>query len=199
MHLTLILGPMKSGKSFDLISTFSPLKYTASSYGLYQPLRNVRDTGIASRSGLTLDAEKVTSLEEVLTRKHDIVGIDEIHMFDLHDVEAIEAMLSRGTRVIACGLDTDYRGKMFDTVRALFELGPSEVRYKRAVCNDCKSFSATHTQVYSHQKPITSGMPPVIPDDGTFTYEPLCRSCFTREETSAKHKIPIQIKEKIAI
>lgn len=178
MHLTLILGPMKSGKSFDLISYFSPLQYTNSKYALFQPLRNVRDTGIESRSGLFIAAKKIKSLQEILNDDLSVVGIDEIHMFESTDAEYVGQLLSRGTEVIVSGLDTDYRGEMFDMVKKLFELGPKEVKYKRAVCNDCKNFSATHTQVYSGGKPLTSGMPPVIPDDGTFTYEPLCRKCF---------------------
>jgi len=36
MELILILGPMKSGKSFDLISYFMPLKYTNINFSLYQ-------------------------------------------------------------------------------------------------------------------------------------------------------------------
>ncbi len=178
MHLTLILGPMKSGKSFDLISYFSPLQYTTSKYALYQPERNVRDTGIESRSGLCIQAKKIKSLSEILDSDFSVVGIDEIHMFEPTDADFIGKLLSRGTDVIVSGLDTDYRGSMFEMVKRLFELGPREVRYKRAVCNDCKGFSATHTQVYSTGKPLTSGMPSVIPDDGTFSYEPLCRQCF---------------------
>jgi thymidine kinase len=180
MHLTLILGPMKSGKSFDLISHFSPLKYSTSTYGLFQPVRNVRDSGIESRSGLFLEAEKIHSLKEILAKNFSVVGIDEIHMFDPSDAAYIGEMLSRGTDVIVSGLDTDYRGELFDMTKKLFELGPRDVKYKRAVCNNCKNFSATHTQVYSSGLPLTSGMPSVIPDDGTFTYEPLCRGCFVR-------------------
>jgi len=169
---------MKSGKSFDLISHFSPLQYTNSKYALYQPERNVRDTGIESRSGLFIQAKKVKSLSQIINDDFSIVGIDEIHMFEPSDAQYIGQLLMRGVDVIVSGLDTDYRGELFEMVKKLFELGPREVKYKRAVCNDCKNFSATHTQVYSSGAPLTHGMPPVIPDDGTFTYEPLCRNCF---------------------
>ncbi len=180
MKLTVILGPMKSGKSFDLISFFSPLKYSNTKYALYQPKRNVRDEGIESRSGLFLDAEKVESLAHIGDSDFSVVGIDEIHMFDPKEVAHIEQALANGKEVVVSGLDMDYKGEMFTTVRRLLELGPTEVRYKRAVCNDCKKISATHTQVYDKGVPVTEGMPPVIPDDGTFGYEPVCRSCFVK-------------------
>lgn len=178
MHLTLILGPMKSGKSFDLISHFSPLSYTSTQFALFQPERNVRDEGIASRSGLSLAAKKIKRLTEIDPSKYDVVGIDELHMFDPVDALHVRNLLTQGVDVVACGLDTDYKGEMFEMVRKMLELGPSSVTYKKAVCATCKSFTGTHTQVYKEGAPLTGGMPPVIPEDGTFGYEPVCRGCF---------------------
>lgn len=180
MSLTLILGPMKSGKSFDLISQFAPLAYTSTRYALFQPERNVRDEGIASRSGLSLQATKVPDLACILDDVYRVVGIDEMHMFAPGDVWYIEQVLKRGNRVIVSGLDMDYRGELFAVIKRLFELGPAEVRYKRAVCAVCKRFAVVYTQVYDTSGPLVSGMPPVIPDDGTFRYEPVCNDCFVR-------------------
>lgn len=181
MKLTLILGPMKSGKSFDLISFFSPLKFSNTKYALYQPLKNVRDEGIESRSGLFLDAQKTESLGDIASLPVSVVGIDEMHMFNPEEVAHIERALHGGTEIVVSGLDMDYRGEMFPVIKKLLELGPNEVRYKRAVCNVCRKLSATHTQVYDKGAAITGGIPSVIPDDGTFTYEPVCRLCFVRE------------------
>jgi len=178
MDLTLILGPMKSGKSFDLISYFAPLKYTNIPYVLYQSSRNVRDEHISSRNGVIIEAKKVSSLADALDKNFSVVGIDELHMFNPTDVAVVGELLNRGVKIIAAGLDTDYRGKMFDTVKGLFELGPKEVRYKRSVCEICRQPTAVYSQVFSKGIPLTCGMPSVIPDDGTFTYQPLCRSCF---------------------
>ena len=81
MDLTLILGPMKSGKSFDLISHFAPLQYTDISFGLFQSARNQRDATIFSRTGSSLAATKLASLAALLDQEYEIVGIDEVHMF----------------------------------------------------------------------------------------------------------------------
>ncbi len=178
MDLTLILGPMKSGKSFDLISYFAPLKFTDIPHILYQSKRNVRDEHISSRNGVVIEAKKVSALSEALENNFTIVGIDELHMFDPKDVAVVAELLKRGVKVVAAGLDLDYRGKMFDVVKGLLELGPKEVRYKRAVCELCRQPSAVYSQVFSKGLPLTEGMPPVIPDDGTFTYQPVCRNCF---------------------
>lgn len=180
MDLTLILGPMKSGKSFDLISHFAPLKYTDIPFVLYQSARNVRDEHISSRNGVVIPAEKVSTLSEALDKNFAVVGIDEIHMFDPKDVPVVAELLNRGVKVVAAGLDIDYQGKMFDIVKSLMELGPKEVKYKKAVCEICRQPNAVYSQVFNKGVPLTGGMPPVIPDDGTFTYQPVCRNCFVK-------------------
>lgn len=181
MEFILILGPMKSGKSFDLINYFSPLKYTNESFALYQPERNVRDEGICSRDGIQLDAKKVPNLKKALEDNFSVVGIDEMHMFDKEDILIVKKLLQKGVKVIISGLDTDYRGKMFDVIKKLLELGPSEVRYKRAVCENCKKHNAVYTQIFKDSTPVTRGLPPVCPDDGTFVYKTVCRNCFITE------------------
>jgi len=174
----LILGPMKSGKSFDLISYFAPLRYTKKRFALFQSERNVRDNQIESRNGALLDANKVGSFAEIIDAGYEIIGIDEIHMFRPEEAENIKKILQKGTQVVVAGLDLDYRGEMFLIIKKLLEIGPLRVVYRRAVCENCHEHNAVYTQVYNNGAPITEGMPPVIPDDGTFTYSPLCRSCF---------------------
>lgn len=181
MELSLILGPMKSGKSFDLISYFAPLRFTKKKFALFQSDRNVRDGQIESRNGAFLAAQKISSFADVVGAGYEIIGIDEIHMFAPEEAENIKKILLGGTRVIAAGLDLDYKGKMFEVVKKLFELAPGQVKYRRAVCEKCLEHDAIYSQVYNKGVPITDGMPPVIPDDGTYTYAPLCRSCFVAE------------------
>lgn len=178
MNLTLILGPMKSGKTYDLISFFAPLKYTNVSHILYQPLIDVRDEQIHSRNGVFIESKKVASLQEALDHDYQVVGVDEVHMFPESDAVYIDTLLRRGTRVIVSGLDIDYRRKMFGIIQKLFELGPTEVRYRKAVCEACKTPEAVFTQLYKDEMPITHGVPSVVPDDGTYLYSPVCRACY---------------------
>ena len=114
MDLTLILGPMKSGKSFNLISHFAPLKYTDIPFALYQSDRNVRDTHIASRNGLALEARKIKSLNDISDNEAVVIGIDELHMFDPDQLDVLVSLLHKGVKVVAAGLDLDYKGKMFE-------------------------------------------------------------------------------------
>ena len=181
MDLTLILGPMKSGKSFDLIRHFAPLTYTNIPFILFQSSRNVRDSQISSRGGMAIEAVKVDRIPYDIDAR--VIGIDEMHMFGPENIPTIERLLKKRIEIIASGLDTDYQGKMFEITKGLMELGPKEVRYKRAVCEICKSPTAVYSQVLRSGLPITEGMPPVIPDDGTYTYQALCRYCFVKPST----------------
>lgn len=180
MHLTLILGPMKSGKSYDLISYFAPLKYTDITHALYQPVKNVRDQQIQSRNGSLIPARKITKLSEILEDDVSVVGIDEFHMFGEKDMDTVDTLLRRGSQVIVSSLDTDYRGWLFANVAYLFSLGPREVKFRRAVCEACKTPEAIYTQVFLNDDRVLSGMPSSIPDDGTMRYVPMCRGCFVR-------------------
>ena len=163
VSLDVVLGPMKSGKSLALISLLSPLQFTRVRHRVYQSERHVRDSGVTSRSGGVLATTKVSSLHDALDEQLDVVAVDEVHMFDL-----------------------DHRGELFAPVRALLELGPDTVSYRRAVCDRCRDFSATHTQVLRSGEPFLEhlGGSEALPDDGTFTYEARCRSCFVRPASS---------------
>jgi thymidine kinase len=109
------------------------------------------------------------------------VGIDEIHMFKPGDMAVIERLLLNGVEVVISGLDMDYRGELFEAVKRLLELGPKEVRYKRAVCYNCRKLDAVYTQIFHDGVPMAHGLLAVMPDDGSYEYRPACRHCFARE------------------
>jgi len=92
----------------------------------------------------------------------------------------LEKLLKKGVKVVASGLDTDYKGEMFPIIKRLLSMGPKEVEYKRAVCEACKTPDAVYTQVYKNGEPVLEGLPSVIPEDGTYIYKPLCRRCFLK-------------------
>lgn len=180
--LVLIVGPMCAGKSFELASYFAPLKLVNGvGWRLYQSARNIRDTNVWSRNGVELEAKKINSLEEVLRDGVTVAGIDEFHMFPESDITFLKKILLLKRQVILSGLMTDYQGNMISIVRATLELGPSKVIIKRSVCVKCGSWSAAYTQIEKNGLPILSGLPPVVPEDGSYKFLPVCPSCFIKE------------------
>jgi len=180
MELVLILGPMKSGKTLDLIGYFSFLQHTTKPFLLIQPMRNVRDEQIHTRHGIAMEAVKVKKLADADVNGSVIVGIDEMHMFHEEDADTVERWLQEGRKVVISSLDTDHQGRLFPVVKRLLEMGPKEVRYRRAACDVCKCPEAVYTQVMRNNEPLTEDFPPSVPDDGTFQYKSVCRKCFIR-------------------
>ena len=179
MPLTLILGPMKSGKSLELIARVAPYEFADHQVLYAQPKANVRDEGVASRLGLNTKAVNVRSLKSIKNR-FDAIGIDEVHMFAVKDIEVIEKWLKQGKQLFISGLDLDYRGKMPPVIKKLLELKPEKTITKLAVCDTCKKYEARFTQIIHNGKPVLSGLPIIIPDDGTYKYIASCRSCFVK-------------------
>ncbi len=177
MALTLILGPMKSGKSLELIARMAPYEFANKKIQYVQPIKNVRESAITSRSGLKAKASKMSSLTQV-NPKTDVIGVDETFMFDVSDVQIIKSWLDNDKEVIISSLDLDYSGTLIETVKLLLEFKPEQIIYKKAVCDNCKSYDAVYTQILHKGKAVTGGLPSVVPEDGTYVYEPRCRTCF---------------------
>lgn len=177
--LTLILGPMKSGKSHELVARTAPYEYADKQILYVQPEANTRDEGIRSRLGVGATALAVGSLADV-DQPFDVIGIDEVHMFDESDASVVDTWLHEGKNIVASGLDLDYRGKMLPIVLRLMELKPEELISKIAVCDVCKGYSAAFTQILSNDVPILGGLSSITIDDGSYDFQARCRDCFVK-------------------
>lgn len=168
---------MKSGKSLELIARVAPYEFAKKQVLYIQPARNVRDSGVSSRLGLNIKARKVNSLKQV-SEKFDVIGIDEVHMFSAQDVQLIKKWLQNGKIIVISGLDIDYKGRMMAVIKKILELKPDYLITKVSVCETCHEYAATYTQVLHKGEAVTQGLPAVVPDDGTYSYEARCRDCF---------------------
>lgn len=181
MSLNLILGPMKSGKSLEIISVTSPLIHTNRKILYVNSKTNTRDKGISSRTGISIDAISVSALNDIKD-DFDVIVIDEIHMFNPSDVEIISSWLEASKDIYISGLDLDYRGKMFEIIIKLLELKPESVVFKKAVCDVCNIYMARFTQIVDKDthEPILSGLPSIIPEDNNYDFQARCRICFIK-------------------
>jgi len=179
MTFVFITGPMKSGKSLELIARVAPFAFADKKILYISPKRNVRESNIQSRLGINADALVASSLKEV-GDDFDVVGIDEVHMFEEEDASVIERWVKEGKDVFISGLDLDYQGKMIPIVKTIFEFRPDMVLMKNAVCEVCHQYDARFTQILKTREAVRSGLPPVVPDDGTYEYETRCRACFIK-------------------
>jgi thymidine kinase len=189
-ELILIVGPMKSGKSWDLISRVDPLFYSDIPWSAFMPAANTRDKTIWSRLGKTgiqispAKVRKVESLECALKEDDEVIAIDEVHMFSPDQSKFFDKLLKQGRQIIAAGLDMDYRGIVYEIIIGLLSLGPSEVKCHAAVCDVCRKPNARFTQILYNDQPVLEGLPSVIPDDKShqYKYQARCRTHFARKQ-----------------
>ena len=180
MAFVFITGPMKSGKSLELIARVVPFEYADKKILFVNPKKNVRESNVTSRLGIDASSQVVSSLQEV-GDDFDVIGVDEIHKFEEEDAKEIEKWVKKGKDVFISGLDLDYQGHMIQTTLKVLELRPDTIVVKNAVCEVCHTYDARFTQLLAEGKEITEGIPPVNPDDGTFQYEARCRGCFVKK------------------
>lgn len=178
MSLSAILGPMKSGKSSELIARAMPYKIANKKIYSAVSASHQRDKGIESRLGMRLNALPIKSITAHKLEDYEIIIIDEIHMFKPVDLLQL-ATLREDKTIIVSGLDLDYRGKLIPVIQTLYQLKPDEITYKNAVCEKCQALDASFTQIeHNNGKVITHGLPSVVPEDGTYRYLAVCHRCF---------------------
>lgn len=175
--IEIICGSMFSGKSEELIRRIRRATYANLSIQVFKPTIDNRydDTAVVSHNGTSITAQPIDRAEEIydhINEGTEVVGIDEVQFFDETIVEIAEELAEKGIRVIAAGLDTDFRGEPFGPVPKLMAISESVTKLS-AICPICGS-PVTRTQRLIDGKPA-SYHDPVILVGATESYEPRCR------------------------
>ena len=189
--LSVITGPMASGKTLELIRLLKRREIGGADWVLYKHSIDTRD-GInesGSRMGLKIKAIPVTDSKilyknfQNFNRTKDIrkvVAIEEAHIFDEDLFQKLIQILDTGTDVYLTCLNQDFRGEPFGH-RYKKKLVPrimasaDNLISLTAVCANCGG-EATKTQ-----RLVTTGSPNVlIQIGGDESYEPRCVNCWVR-------------------
>ena len=186
-HLEVIVGPMFSGKSEELIRRVTRAVIAQQRVAVFKPAIDDRyhATHVASHSGRTVSAHAVRGAEEAraLLRGEnallpgqvelpDVVGFDEAQFFDAGLVPLALELAEQGVRVILAGLDLDFRGEPFGLMPDLLARAES-VEKLTAVCVSCGA-PATRTQRLIGGQPARYD-DPVVLVGAAESYEARCR------------------------
>jgi thymidine kinase len=177
--LEVVCGPMFSGKSEELIRRLRRAEIAGQRALIVKPVIDDRyDVGhVVSHAGAKMRAVTARSGNEVqrLAHGYEAVGVDEAQFFDDGIVDAIDALVRDGARVVAAGLAQDFRGLPFGAMPTLLCVAEF-VDKLEAVCHRCGG-PATMTQR------LVDGSP--APFEGETiqvgaldSYEARCRACF---------------------
>ncbi len=169
----MLIGCMSAGKSSELIRRVERARLAYLPTVIVRPALDTRSKPnlVESRNGLNSQAIVVETARDILKYSSQavVIGIDECQFFDNDIIEVVQILLLQKKKVIASGLDLDYRGKPFGPVPHLLALA-DRIDKLLAVCRKCGSDFACRTQriVQSNEQILV----------GDLQYEARCIHCF---------------------
>ena len=182
----LITGPMSCGKTEELLRRIRRCQIAQKNIKIFSPDIDTRQSEsiVVSRNGLSLDAIKVKSSKEILDMvedKDEIIAIDEIQFFDEEIIDVVNELVAEHKKVIACGLDLDFKAEPFGSMPQLLSIA-SKVDKLMAICMKCGSEHGVRTQRLINGVPAGKNSP-LIMIGGDETYEARCLDCYEPPKT----------------
>ena len=182
----LITGPMSCGKTEELLRRIRRCQIAQKNIKIFSPDIDTRqkENIVASRNGLSLDAIKVKSAREILDiveDKDEVIAIDEIQFFDDDIIFVVKKLISEHKKIIACGLDLDFKGEPFGPMPYLLAIA-NTVDKLMAICMKCGSEYGVRTQRLVNGVPAGQNSP-LIMIGGDETYEARCLDCYEPPKT----------------
>jgi len=177
--IEMIVGPMYSGKSEELIRRIKRAKIARQKVQVFKPSIDNRYsiTDVVSHNGEKEKAYSVDCAKDILNlveEDTDVIAIDEVQFFDDEIVDVCKRLADKGKRVICAGLDLDFRGEPFGPVPKLLAVAEF-VDKIQAICVVCGN-PATRTQRLINGKPARYS-DPVVLVGAKEAYEARCRKC----------------------
>lgn len=178
--LTVICGGMFAEKSTELQRRGKRLERAGKKVLYVKPDFDNRysEDEIVTHDGARVKAVNVNTENPYelldLAVGYDVICIDEVQFFSFSIVTVINGLLLRGQKVIAAGLDLDYKGEPFLNTTTLMGYAEDVVKL-HAVCSQCGADS----WVTAKHEDADSGERIQL---GTDEYYPLCRKCFNEKK-----------------
>lgn len=170
--IEVICGSMFSGKTEELIRRLRRVRIANLKAEIFKPAVDVRydETKIVSHDENQILSTPVTNSQNILllAQDVDVVGIDEAQFFDAEIVHVAEELALRGIRVIAAGLDMDYKGNPFGPMPQLLATA-DYITKLHAICVKCGNIANV-----SYRK-VQGGSQFLLGEKDA--YEPRCRVC----------------------
>lgn len=183
--LEIICGSMFSGKTEELMRRLKRSEFAKQGVLTIKHQIDNRSgyTCISSHNGNKREAhpientsESIFKLLDLVDNKINVIGIDEIQFFPKEIIEIICTLLNKGKRVIAAGLDLNFRGEPFGIMPTLLAFADNVTKL-RAICVQCGD-EAFHTQRIVNGNPAKYN-DPIIMIGASECYEARCRGCFS--------------------
>ncbi|MEK6572920.1 MAG: thymidine kinase [Chloroflexota bacterium] len=175
--IEVITGSMFSGKTDELIRRLRRARIAKQKIQVFKPVIDNRYAveKVTSHAGNEFDAIPVANANAIsmlVEPDATVVAVDEAQFFDWHIADVCQSLASRGVRVIAAGLDMDFRGEPFGPMPLLMAQA-EKVDKLQAICVVC-GMPASRTQRLIDGRPANYN-DPVVQVGGSEAYEARCR------------------------
>ena len=174
--IEVVCGSMFSGKTEELIRRLRRAQFANQKIAIFKPSIDKRysDVEVVSHDFHKITSKPVKEASQMLDIDPEVqvVGIDEAQFFGEELVDVCQTLADRGVRVIAAGLDTDFKGVPFGPIPKLMAVA-EDVQKVHAICVKCGNL-ANHSHRLSKSKDLV-----LLGEKDV--YEPLCRECFNKE------------------
>lgn len=173
MTLELIIGPMFSGKTSELLRRVDRLQYTDKTYCIIKHSSDTRysEDCVSTHSNINKNAtfvvHTILSIEKELD-KFDYIAIDEGQFFnDLLDF--IKKYSNKN--IIVAGLNADVKQNIFNNINNIIPYA-TKINLLSAICTRCKKDNAYLTTRIDNKQNYD-----IIDIGSTDKYASICRNC----------------------
>lgn len=181
--LTVICGPMFSGKTTCLISKINASSSTKKNILIFKHVFDDRykKLSLESHCGDTVPCHPIKALSEIFkylisaTEIIDDIFIDEVQFFEPTSIFILPELRDRGINITVSGLDLDFRGIPFGPMPDLLALADNIFKLK-AICAKTEK-EAQYSQRLINGNPAKH-TDPILLIGGSESYEPRNRDAF---------------------
>ena len=175
-RIEVICGSMFSGKTEELLRRLRRAQFARQTVEIFKPAIDTRYSNeeVVSHDKNSILSTPVEHSGNILLLSSDVevVGIDEAQFFDKGLTDVCQQLADQGIRVIAAGLDMDFKRVPFGPMPDLCAIA-DDVTKVHAICVRCGALAN-----YSHR--IVAGEKQVMLGEMQ-EYQPLCRICYNQE------------------
>jgi len=175
-QLTVIVGPMYSGKTTELLTYVEIYKLGNKPYKIFKPVIDNRYgvKEIRSHSGMCEQAVPLAHSQKAFEflSQEKAIFFDEVQFFDEGLSDVAKALRKMGKDIICAGLDMSFKENPFMTTVKLMGLADKVIK-KKAVCHECGEYKGLITYKLSgNQSEIDVG--------GMEKYVAVCMDCYEK-------------------
>ena len=171
-NINVFSGPMKCGKSQNLINEANRQIIAGKNIKIFKPLMDDRfsNDNIKDRNGNSISAINIESINEIENYDADIYFIDEFQFLN-GELDSIQKLVDKGKKFYISGLNLTAERKPFGKMGELL-CNADNVQMMTSICECCHTDNA----VYSFCKEEKTGDILI----GDSQYIPVCSKCYER-------------------